>query len=500
MTARSLFHHMLKLTRKPRLLGDFGVLGFDVKSALGAVGTMSVALHPPGPIPGSDFKFFLDLQPILGERVGCEFSSEEWPDDKWEFAGRISDVTYEAGQHYVGVTISDPLADMAQNCASRVFTEVNLSAVLRDLLPKGVPNKLTSGFGDKKIKLAIQYQESDLMFLTRLVNLYGGQLWCQGDTIWAGDPAAGDPIELELGHDITDFSLFSALGPEAIGLRVLPYKSKQATESNVASPAGGFGNIQGRAVDRRSADKRESEFHITLEDSSQIEPDHIAERLLRAESGGRLRIQGHLRKPLSPGALVAVTDAGGNTERLVLRSVLGSWGVNQPLHFRFEACSPEGAIGGKAVRLGLRCSTARIEAASDDMNRVRVIFHWDKDRRVTPWLRMASPYWGEKHTHYSPPIKGDTVLVLFGQEDLDPIVIGALALADRVGEPKETFVFKTADGHTITIGKSDIKVRNEANGGNSAIEVLPKKIVIISDKIEMKATTTEIKTSKLDVV
>jgi hypothetical protein len=79
------------------------------------------------------------------------------------------------------------------------------------------------------------------------------------------------------------------------------------------------------------------------------------------------------------------------------------------------------------------------------------------------------------------------MLVIWGQEDFDPVVLGSLSIGDTIDENKETFVLKTVDGQTITIGKSNIRIANEADGGSSTIELEPDKIVINSDNIELSS-------------
>jgi len=62
---------------------------------------------------------------------------------------------------------------------------------------------------------------------------------------------------------------------------------------------------------------------------------------------------------------------------------------------------------------------------------------------------------------YVPPKIDDAVMVLWGQDDFDPVVVGSLSKGDTISESSETLVLKTVDGQTITIGKDKIAVHHE---------------------------------------
>jgi hypothetical protein len=170
----------------------------------------------------------------------------------------------------------------------------------------------------------------------------------------------------------------------------------------------------------------------------------------------------------------------------------------------FEGVSPDGVIlDTGSPRMGLRASAAIVTDADDplQLNRIRVRFPWCQAQTDSPWLRVASPSWGEDHMLYVPPKIDDAVMVLWGQDDFDPVVVGSLSKGDTISESSETLVLKTVDGQTITIGKDKIAIVNEASGGGgSTIEMKPDKIAISSDNIELSSTSSiKIDTSQADL-
>jgi len=146
-----------------------------------------------------------------------------------------------------------------------------------------------------------------------------------------------------------------------------------------------------------------------------------------------------------------------------------------------ELTSPEAMLDDVPEGANRVITSSAIVTDADDpqcLNRVKAYFPWDRNECETPWLRMASPSWGESHYQFIPPKPNDTVLVMWGQKDMDPLVIGCLSGGDSVDQKSDLIVLQTAEGHTITVGDDGIKLNNEADGGGSLVEIQPDKIVV----------------------
>jgi hypothetical protein len=65
---------------------------------------------------------------------------------------------------------------------------------------------------------------------------------------------------------------------------------------------------------------------------------------------------------------------------------------------------------------------------------------------------------------------------------MDPVVMGSVSAGDELDVSSELAVVKTTEGHTITVGKKNIKILNEAGGGATELEILPDQVVVKTKK------------------
>lgn len=72
----------------------------------------------------------------------------------------------------------------------------------------------------------------------------------------------------------------------------------------------------------------------------------------------------------------------------------------------------------------------------------------------------------------------DTVLVLWGQWDMDPMIVGSVAAGEEVDTPSDKFVFTTVEGHKVSIDGEIVKVVNEANSGGTEVEIAPDSVLV----------------------
>jgi uncharacterized protein involved in type VI secretion and phage assembly len=480
---------MLSIRTKPKVLDDYSIANFDLNLSIGEYGTVTVTLRPRQPSDESDLKQMQKLQEALGGKIDCAYGDVP-------FTGHIHEMVSETASGTVRIVVRDSLWKAAQQYRSRVFSEVKLGDIVSYTVPQGPKVQYFSGFDRQDVKLAIQYQESDLAFLKRIVARYGGSIWCAGDAVAVGAADTSKATALKLDSDVVEFSITAALGPEEVQWKHVPYANEATASSKISLPGTKYGSLQDAIKESRKKHQLDSSFHVILEDTRFEDSKYLGQRFLKSLASGRLTVSGTLKKPVPLGSCVKISDADGNQETLVVRTVTGFGGVDAKTSYYFEAAAPDALLAQPAFPvMGLHVSTATVTDNKDPkkMNRVRVLFPWDENESETPWLRVASPYWGEEHVHYLPPRKGDAVLVVWGQDDLDPIVLGCLSIGHTVDQASETFVLKTQDGQIITVGQKDIKLVNEADGGTSTIEIKPDKIIVNADTLEFNS-----KSMKLD--
>ncbi|NIO02199.1 MAG: hypothetical protein GTO42_08660 [Candidatus Latescibacteria bacterium] len=502
---------MLAFEGKPKFLEKYAVAGFEAVQTLGGIGIMNIELHPRQTTEDPPMRAYASVQETLGEEVICKI-------DDWRFVGTVAGIQYNSDSSGFWLTLTDPLAKFDGVIGSNVFADQVIEDIVSSVAPSDVYLEYLGGSNSLNVKLAIQYQESALRFVKRLLSEFGSQIWCDGETIYVGMSPTSQSYSFKLGKDITEFMIHTHLGAEQVEVESLPYVKNNPHTSKLELKGGKFGKIQDAAIDlRKKGDNAKKTFHIVHEDTSYDDTTHLANRFLRSQAAGRFVIQGRVMMPIKLGAKVNIQGigAGSGEETAIVRSVqcIGDYD-NWEVIWQFEATNPEAVLSDADQQPGaLTASTAVVDDTNDDLNRVRVRFPWDGNQRSTPWLRIAAPSWGKEHMHFLPPRKGDTVLVVWGQNDMDPVVLGCVTAGDKVGQPNATLVLQTVDGQTISIGEDNIKLKNkdvEVRMDRKLVEIdaAGSKIKMDPNDIEFKAkgsitldasTGIKLKTMKLDV-
>jgi len=480
---------LLTFDGDPKFLENFRVARYQLVQAMGEIGRVVVSLSPLKFRAELELESHLELQESLGEELTCLV-------DDWKFVGTVESVETKTQAGLFQITVCDALSQLDKTISSQVFTDQTLGDIAAEIIPSSHDFQFLGGCDSFKLKVAIQYGESNFAFLKRLVNDVGGQVWCTGGVIYLGTAGLEDSVTMRLGRDISDFSIRTGLGPEKVVVDSVPYIDKNTVQrDDIELASKNWGDLQSSAIDLRKKfeGKKEKAFHIVHEDAGYEDTAHLAQRYLRSRASGRLQLTGVVKTPVSIGTSVSVENTwkkpgdGGSgdkvlTEETIVTSMVGVGSTDGTADFwEVELANPE-ALLDLDDQLPDRqfTSTAIVEDADDPqkMNRVRVYFPWDATQSSSPWLRAATPSWGADHAHFMPPKIGDTVLVSWGLRSMDPVVIGSVSAGDDLDLSDETMVLKTVDGQTVTIGKNNIKIVNEAEGGGTELEILPDQMLV----------------------
>jgi uncharacterized protein involved in type VI secretion and phage assembly len=473
---------VLEFEGEPSFLERYSVTSFEATQTLGRSGVLTLNLHPLRARSELEFETHCNLQETLGEQITCSI-------DDWRFVGTIEGVETNTQLNVYKLTVCDALSKLGQEFVSQVFADQTVEDIVSALMPSGQNHECLGDCGSVQVRFAIQFQESKLRFLKRLLNNVGGQIWCAGDTVYVGTAATSESYTLRLGRDIRDYTIVTRLGPESVSVEDVPYASSNSVEqSSVDLPSRQYGAVQDGAIQRRTDHQTESTLHVTHEDSSYENTSQMARHFLRSQAAGRFTLTGAVRAPVTLGAALSIEnydrEAGEvrNTEETVITriNVVGerASGIQ---NWMIRAENPESLLSNGEQFLDRTITSTAIVSDVDDpleTNRLRVYFPWDPNQCSSPWLRVSTPSWGDQHGHYLPPELGDTVLVAWGQCDMDPVVLGSVAAGAEFDLRDETFALKTVDGQSITIGEDNIKLQNEARGGSTVIEMLSDQVII----------------------
>lgn len=472
---------MLEFEGEPEFLERYSVLFYGVVQKLGEVGFLNLTLHPLRFRSETELETHAYLQQMIGRDLTCS-------DGEWTFTGVVDSVETATQTGMFQLMVLDNLSKLEQTYNSRVFAEQTIEDIVGAVVGEELEFECF-GCGSVQVKLAIQYQESNLAFLKRLLQGIGGQVWCDAGKICVGTQCSDHAVTLRLGRDVRNFVIRTGLGPEGVNVSSISYADGNAVEPGVVeAESGQFGDLQSDAIDRRQIHEQDSTLHVVHEDSSYEDTTHLGERFLRSRTLGRFYLHGTTNGPLPVGGAVtienynAAADEVTGTEEAIIRRLDGEGERNSPTgNWQFEAVNSSNLIEYEnSTQDRLITSTAIVHDNDDPVstNRVRVYFPWDPNECTTPWLRVTSPSWGDDHAHFMPPEIGDTVLVQWGLSGMDPVVIGCLAAGNELDLSDNKLVIQTVDGQTITIGDDSIKLRNEAGGGGTEVEILGDQTIV----------------------
>jgi uncharacterized protein involved in type VI secretion and phage assembly len=476
---------LLQFESEPAFLERFAIQSFDAFQAVGQPGVLTLDLHPRSFRSEIEMETHRSLQEMMGEELRCTIGD-------WSFVGVVEKIESNTQAQIFRLTARDAMARLENAFGSSVYSEATVDDVVGALLVDGTGHECLGNVGSQQTRLAIQYQETNLAFLKRFVNTVGAQVWCAGETIYVGNTPTSDSFTLRLGRDVTGFTVETQLGPESVSVDSVPYASNNSIEQSEYSLGDSdddeYGSVQDDVISRRSEFQTETTLHVTHEDSSFEDTGQMAHQFLRSQAGGRFSIVGHSSVPVTLGARLSIenydfeAEEVGDTEVAVVTRINLHGRRSDDVHtWTFRAENPQALLRHDEPLADRLVKAAAIVQDVDDpldTNRVKVYFPWDRNEAESPWLRIATPYWGDDHAHFSPPKLGDTVLVLWGQRDADPVIVGALPSGQELDLNDQTFALKTADGQKITVGEDNIKLLNEAGGGGSSIEILGDQIVI----------------------
>ncbi|MBN2292506.1 MAG: hypothetical protein JXM70_08785 [Pirellulales bacterium] len=464
---------MLQIDGSAHFIETHALLGFRVAQALGTSGTIVLELHAKAAQKSSVFHQLSQLQRDIGTQVTCSLGN-------WSFTGVIDKISCVHNAQFFEVTVRDPLDTLEMKWDSRVFTDRKISEIVKSVVSPEDSCEFVGSIGDTKVPLAIQYQEPVAEFLHHLLGEHGAVIWCSGGKIYVGNEPHDETLDMNEGSDLIPMRVESGGGVESVSVQGINYGDANRLQQYVLeNPASSGGLLQSTATDIRAKMNESAQLHITREYLEQETAESFAATLLRFEAQSRLSLAAEVRKPVPLGVRIKLVHDGadGNSqeeEPLVVTQLMGYWsaGMAAPT-WECWAVPAEGFTNNRpAAPRSMRYSPGVVENTAENTNRVQIRFPWDREKTITPWLRMIALAWGKEHMVYLPPKNGDTVLVAWGQNDADPVVLGVLASGDAIDRAEANFVFMSGVGHRVSVDDETIRIENAAGGkGPTSVEI-----------------------------
>jgi type VI secretion system secreted protein VgrG len=362
------------------------------------------------------------------------------------------------------------LATLERGRWCRVFTDADLPAIVRRVLTERGFNedpdfRLALGEVHAKRPLVVQYHESDLAFLARVLAEQGASFRIDGEveqeTVVFIDARSEPP---RLPRAALRLAAQLGLGPEDGQVETASLSQASRLES-VRLRDHRFRSPTDRAEARKGSEAKGAvgeEYLYLDEDLPQAEIESLAARRLEAAhgdgevyrfdtiapslaAGASFEVEDHrhggaysatyLAVSVSHG-LVAIESPGGSDDRVV-RYENRCVAVRSGTPWRPPPAPEAPRIHGlqAAIVVGDRDGDLNV----DEHGRIQLRFRWqvEKADHPAPWVRIAHPWAGRGFGMIALPRVGHEVLLAFLDGDPDrPVVVGSLFNGESV--PPET--------------------------------------------------------------
>lgn len=400
-----------------------------------------------------------------------------------EFKGIVTSVNNaKAFHHRDGDTVSiqahscSIIADDGAHITS--YQDIDLSEILERTFQGYDRSKLETNFQPQRqehIHYTVQHDESAFAYASRLAAQYSEWFYYDGKELIFGKPEDEEPLELQYGHDLQEFSLDLMPAPNNFKYFTNDYLTDEQYEiasSDISSGVNGFNGY----TSTKSQEMYTKETAVFVNSYYDIELrqrlDQYAIQQKKAKEAGQVLVKGVSDNPgVKLGQIVEIKDNDSHYGSFRITSVSHVSSENGKYQNRFTGITKEMDVYPNTDLKAFPKSDSQValvkeNADPDKLGRIKVQFPWQQATgEMTPWLRMLAPHaGGDKGFHFIPEI-GEEVLIGFeGGNAERPYVLGALYNGNQKPENWHTEnndikAIRTRSGHTIEL--------NDAQGSES---------------------------------
>ena len=404
----------------------------------------------------------LDLGRILHAAVCVTLRRPDWPERCFHGVVRRFVATGPVVEGLWGyrAEIVPKLWFLSQTEDCRVFQNMDAGQIIETLLREGGVDRFELRlFGDRPAReYTVQFNESDLTFITRLLEEEGwfyffehvaashNLIISDANTVFRPIPRPSLAIQHGAGN-----------APDCLAswqpVRAVTHGAVKQADYDPAAPAKNLDAAQATQLRTPGAEARHL-FHwpgLTT-DSAQLAA-RVRRQMEAAEAAVSLFEGSGCHPGFVPGGrITVVSDVSGTPRDYVLRSVVHQASDERPLHadapsyYRNSCTAFPAALSWRppvetprprmdGVHSALVIGPEGEEVYTDKLGRVKVRFRWDRRGDATAtgscWVRVVQPWAGPGWGWQFLPRVGTEVAVAFMDGDCDrPVIVGALFNGD----------------------------------------------------------------------
>lgn len=406
----------------------------------------------------------LSLNQLLHATVCITLHRQDWPERQFHGVVRRCVATGPAADGMWGyrVEVVPKLWFLSQTEDCRVFQGTDAAGIIETLLREGGVERFELRvFGDRPAREStVQFNESDLAFITRLMEeegwFYMFEHTASSHTLIISDAnTVFRPIPLPL----LRVSHGAEGAPDCLSswqpVRTTTHGSVKQADHDPTAPGKSLEAIQATGLKGPGAASRDL-FHWPALTTDRAQLAARVRRQVEASEVGVSLFEGSgSHHGVVPGGRITVVgDVSGRPREYVVRSVVHQASDERPLcrgaptHYqnsltafpaglpwRQPLATPRPLMQG--IHSGVVIGPEGEEVYADKLGRVKIRMRWDHRGDATAtgscWIRIVQPWTGAGWGWQSLPRVGTEVAVAFMDGDCDrPVVIGALYDGDNL--------------------------------------------------------------------
>ena len=329
----------------------------------------------------------------------------------------------------------------------------NLKKIVASTLdPYNIPNNINPRTTDP-IPYTVQYNETNYQFLTRLAKRYGEWMYNDGEKWIFGEIVRKDSVDLDPRHDISNFRFTTNLRHHNVKHahhNYLKYENPMKSNSDISDlTSSGYHTLTDEAKKKSEKWFKKATFQHLQCSNPEVndidEPDVSIKAQLYGEKTQQVVCSGStILADLTIGSVIKIKDmfykdSSTHSEiehdDLIITSIVHTTETNGHYSNNFIAYSASSKFPPYAFSDIYPVSSAQRAVVMDNIDpeklgRIRVQFLWQKEQDenlMTPWIRIAHPYAGNKKGFCFIPEIEEEVMVDFENGNAEkPYVVGAL--------------------------------------------------------------------------
>jgi uncharacterized protein involved in type VI secretion and phage assembly len=411
------------------------------------------------------------------------------------------------------------LIDNVPSCSSSL--DKNIGQIVKKLtstIPQNLAGVKVNPRYTSTLKYHVQYNETDFAYLKRLAAEFGEWFFYDGSDFHFGMPSMQKTININFRKDVSDIHLSMKLQPLKFSYSSYDYLTHQVNQakSSSAQVSGldNFGKVASSESNKLFVNENNSLSPVTLANKNDLE-QHV--KIKKAEQAANMVVlTGSCDSPyLKIGAIVnvsltkrsdtgkeSVEDFGKYTIITVNHRTNGIG--NYQNHFEAIPSTLQ-VLPTQNVSRPIaepQIATVLKNNDPDGMGRIKVRLAWQTNAEETPWLRVITPYAGDKKGFYFIPEVDEQVFVSFENNDPNlPFVSNAFFHSKQKHEwndPKNYIKgIKTKSGNVIQFndepGKETITVFNKDKTNEITLTMKDDGKITITAKSEISLKSKKIK-------